>query len=107
MSHVTTNFALYPESLLLGSLGKLSLKRIFLSTVAHFLPFVVTFTLSQSSAFSGLVQANRMILMNLTLRTVRPDFLRNVHVNSLLAFLKENKHALILFPLATATTAFS
>jgi len=48
-----------------------------------------------------------MILMSLTFRAVLTDFFRNIHVDSLQAFLKENKRALILFPLAMATIVFS
>jgi hypothetical protein len=53
--HVTTNLAFEPESLLLRSFGELSLERVLLSAVALLLSRVVTFTFSQSSAFSRLV----------------------------------------------------
>jgi hypothetical protein len=86
VSHVTADFALQPQRLLLCGFGELALKRIFLSAVTLLFPFVMPFTFRHVTAFSRLVQTNRVNLMNLTLRTVSPDFLGNVHVESVPAF---------------------
>jgi hypothetical protein len=41
--HVTADLALKPQSLFFGGFGEFALKRIFLSTVALFLSFVMAF----------------------------------------------------------------
>jgi hypothetical protein len=58
---------------------------------------VSTLTLRQSSALPSLVQSNRVILMLLAMRTVRPYFFRNVHGYCYQLSIKETHAFLYLF----------
>ena len=77
---VTANLAFQLQSLLLSSLRKLSLKRIFLTTIPTFLPIMVPFPFRQSPTLTRLVKRNRMNLMLLTFSTVSCDLFRNIHL---------------------------
>jgi hypothetical protein len=80
MMHVTAHFAFEPQGLFLGGFGEFMLKRVFLSTVAFLLTFMVAFSFGQGSSLSRLVKAYSMSLMSFAFWTVSPNLFRNIHV---------------------------
>ena len=83
------------------------LKRILLSAVPLFLPFVVAFTFSQGSTFSRLVQAYAVNLMTLTLWTVRANLFWNVHAASLWLAIEKTFTLLYFFRCFNCSPAIS
>ncbi len=97
MSCVTANLALQLQSLLFSRLCKFSLKRILLPTITFLFLFMTTLALSQGSPFPSLVKSNGVNLMLLTFRTIRSDFLWNIHFNHDQLCLKKTHRLLYFF----------
>ena len=101
--HVTANLALQAQSLLLRRLRKLTLQRVLLPTITPLLPSVSTLTLRHGTAFSSLVQRNRVILVLLAMRTVSPNFFGSIHGNRIQLSINETHAFLYLFRQSAAT----
>ena len=80
MSCVAADSAFEFEGLFFCCFGEFSLEGVFLSAVAFFLSFVVSFSFGECSAFSCLVQGYRVKLVSFAFGAVRADFFGNVHV---------------------------
>jgi hypothetical protein len=79
VSHITTDLALQPQRLFLCRLSEFALKRIFLSAISMFLPFMATFTPGQSASLSSLVNGNCVRPLSLTFGAIGSDFLGRLH----------------------------
>ena len=97
MSHVTANLAFQLQSLLLGRLRELPLKRIFLPAVPSFFTFMMSLALSQGSSFSRLVERHCMRLMLFAFWAICFDFFGNIHVSHNQLCIKKTTRTLILF----------
>src|SRR4030042_7095316 len=97
MSHITADFALQPQSLFLGGLRELPLKRILLPTVPSLLPLMMTLAFCQRPPLPSLVKRDCMSLMLLAFRAVCLDLFGNIHVDHNRLCIKKTTRTLILF----------
>jgi len=101
MSCVTANLALQLQSLLLGRLGKFSLKWILLPTVPSLFSLMCPLAFRHWSPLSRLVKRDCMGLMLLALWAVSCDLLWNVHLNHYQLCIKKTRMHLYFFAMFT------